>query len=105
MYLISYGQFNDVVRQENRRAVPGEEIVPPYDYLSRGEHWEIAGVRLYGRLIKTGTQDEYPILTFTATRDDFVVGPPSEAYIKISSRYSRVTTIDASETPRRYRGL
>ena len=40
-------------------------------------------MRLYGRLIKTGAQDEHPILTFTATRDDFVVGPPSEAYIKM----------------------
>ena len=40
-------------------------------------------MRLYGRFIKTGTQDEYPILTFTATRNDFVVGPPSEAYIKM----------------------
>jgi hypothetical protein len=83
MYLISYGQFNDVVRQENGKAVPGNMIVPPYEYLSRGNHWEIAGVRLYGRLIKTGAKDEHPILTFTATRDDFVVGPPSEAYIKM----------------------
>jgi hypothetical protein len=83
MYLISYGQFNDVVRQENGKAVPGEEIVPPYEDLSRGEQWEIAGVRLYGRLIKTGMEGEHPILTFTATRGDFVVGPPSEAYVKM----------------------
>jgi len=83
MYLISYGQFNDVVRQENRKAVPGNMIVPPYEYLSQGDQWEIAGVRLYGRLIKAGMQDEHSILTFTATRDDFVIGPPSEAYIKM----------------------
>jgi hypothetical protein len=58
-------------------------IVPPYEYLSQSDQWEIAGVRLYGRLIKAGMQDEHSILTFTATRDDFVVGPPSEAYIKM----------------------
>jgi len=83
MYLISYGQFNDVVRQENGKAVPGNMIVPPYEYLSRGNHWEIAGVRLYGRLINTGAKDKHPILRFTATRDDFVVGPHSEANIKM----------------------
>jgi hypothetical protein len=83
MYLISYGQFNDVVRQENGKAIPGNVIVPHYEQLSRAQQWEIAGVRPYGRLIKTGAQDEHPILTFTATRDDFVVGPPSEAYIKM----------------------
>ena len=83
MYLISYGQFNDVVRQENGRKVPGDIIVPLYEDLSRGAHWEITGVRLYGRLIKTGMLDEHPILTFTTTRDDFMVGPPSEAYIKM----------------------
>jgi hypothetical protein len=83
MYLISYGQFNDVIRQENGRDVPGDMIVPPYEHLSRGDQWKIAGVRLYGRLIKAGVQDEHPILTFTATRDDFAVGAPSEAYIKM----------------------
>jgi hypothetical protein len=83
MYLVTYSQFNDVVRQENGKHVPGDIIVPPYERLSRGEHWEINGVRLYGRLIRTGIQDEHPILTFTATRDDFAVGPPSEAYVKM----------------------
>jgi hypothetical protein len=34
MYLISYGQFNDVVRQENGRNVPGDIIVPPYEDLA-----------------------------------------------------------------------
>jgi hypothetical protein len=29
MYLITYGQFNDVVRQENGLAIPGNIIVPP----------------------------------------------------------------------------
>jgi hypothetical protein len=37
MYLITYGQFNDVVRQENGRTVPGDVIVPPYDDLAHSK--------------------------------------------------------------------
>ena len=83
MYLVSYDQFNDVVRQENGRDVPGDMIVPLYEQLLHSDRWQIAGLRLYGRLLKMGMQGEYPILTFTATRDDFAVAPPSEAYIKV----------------------
>jgi len=83
MYLITYGQFNDVVRQENGRDVPGGMIVPPYADLANANEWQIERVRLYGSLIKIGTQDGHPILTFTTTSDDFVVGAPSEAYIKM----------------------
>lgn len=83
MYLISYGQFNDVVRQENGRDVPGGNIVPPYDDLAANDQWLIPGIRLYGRLVKTGTHADRPILTFTATRDDFAIGAPSEAYVKM----------------------
>lgn len=82
MYLITYGQLNDVVRQENGRDIPGNVIVPSYDEWSRADYWEIAGFRLYGRLIKIGMQGEHPILTLTATHNHFVIGAPSEAYIK-----------------------
>ena len=44
--------------------------------------WTIDG-GIYSRLLKTGTQDGHPILTFTATSDDFAIGAPSEAYIKM----------------------
>ena len=83
MYQITYGQFNDVVRQENGRRVPGDVIVPPYDELARRSDWQVGGIRLYGRLLKVGMQDQYPILTFTATNDDFAIGAPSEAYIRM----------------------
>ena len=83
MYLITYGQFNDAVRQENGRSVPGRVIVPPFEQLTDANEWIIEGIRLYGRLIKIGMQAEHPILTFSATRNDFVIGPPSEAYIRM----------------------
>jgi|SRR5579863_8147092 hypothetical protein len=83
MFLITYGQFNDVFRQENGKRMPGAVIVPPYEQLTRATEWQIEGVRLYGRMMKIGTQGEYPILTFSATRNDFVIGAPSEAYIQM----------------------
>jgi hypothetical protein len=83
MYLITYGQFNDVVRQENGLAIPGNIIVPPFDELGGATEWQIDGVRLYGKLIKVGAEGEHPILTFSATRADFTLGAPSEAYIRM----------------------
>ena len=83
MYLITYGQFNDVVRQENDRKVPGDIIVPPYVELARATEWQIARVRLYGRLMKVGGEGRHPVLTFSATRNDFILGRPSEAYLRM----------------------
>jgi len=83
MYLITYGQFNDVVRQENDRKVPGDIIVPPYDELATATEWHIASVRLYGHLMKVGVEGGQPVLTFSATRNDFILGRPSEAYIRM----------------------
>ena len=83
MYRITYGQFNDVVRQENGRSVPGDIIVPPFDELARAIKWQIRGVRLYGRLMKVGAEGQHPILTFSATCDDFTLGAPSEAYVRM----------------------
>lgn len=83
MYLISYGQFNDVVRQENQRKVPGKTIVPSYDELADASEWSITDLRVYDRLIVVGTQDAHPILTFSTTHNDFALGAPSEVYINM----------------------
>jgi hypothetical protein len=80
-----------VVRQENGRRVPGDIIVPRYDDLAVSTEWVIAGLRLYGRLMRIGMQDGLPILTFTATSDNFAVGPPSEAYIRMIAAGLRET--------------
>jgi len=82
MFLISYAQFNDVVRQENARDVPGAIVVPPFDDLARGDRWPINGYRTYGLLLKIGVEDGHPVLTLTATQDDLDVAKPSEAYVK-----------------------
>jgi hypothetical protein len=82
MYLITYGQFNDVVRQENGRDVPGSVVVPSFEAFARADHWEIDGFRLYGGVIKIGARHGHPILSLTAAHENHEVGAPSEAYVK-----------------------
>jgi hypothetical protein len=82
MYLITYGQFNDVVRQENGRKIPGRVVVPSFDSLLDADHWEIEGYDRYGGIIKIGTRHGHPILSLTAANENHIVGVPSEAYVK-----------------------
>ncbi len=82
IYLITYSQFNDVVRQENGRNVPGSIVVPSFDVLANGDQWEIDGFRLYGGVIKIGARHGLPILSLTAAHENHIVGAPSEAYVK-----------------------
>ena len=56
--------------------------MPSYEELARSDHWQIDGYRTYGRFLKTGVEDGHPVLTLTATQDDFAVGKPSEGYVK-----------------------
>jgi hypothetical protein len=82
IYLVTYGQFNDVVRQENGRNVPGPIVVPSFDALAEGDYWQLDGFRLYGGVIKIGTRHGHPILSLTAAHENHIVGAPSEAYVK-----------------------
>lgn len=82
MYLITYDQFNDVVRQENGRPIPGPFIVPPFNQLAQQNEWLLPSIRLYGQMLRVGTFENAPILTFSATREDFQLGPPSNAYVR-----------------------
>src|SRR6267142_5012442 len=69
MYLMTYGQFNDVVRQENSRNVPGAIVVPPFDALADADHWEIEEFRLYAGIIKIGARHGHPILSHCRPRE------------------------------------
>ena len=79
MYLITYGQFNDVVRQENGRPIPDRVVVPSFDSLPDADHWEIEGYERYGGIIKIGARHGRPILSVTAAHENHIVGTPSEA--------------------------
>ena len=83
MYLITDEQFNDVVLQENDRDVDGTHFVPAFDQLVRESEFVLPGDRLYGHLLRIGTQGEWPVITFTTKRDDLAIGAPSESYAKI----------------------
>lgn len=74
IYLMTYGQFNDVVRQENSRDVPGPVVVPSFEALAHADHWEIDGFRLYGGVIKIGARHGHPILSLTAAHENHEVG-------------------------------
>ena len=83
MYLITDEQFNDVVIQENGGQVDGTGLVPPFETLVDKPDFILPGVAMYGRLVSLGKEAGCPILTFTSTKDDLEVGPPSESYLKI----------------------
>jgi hypothetical protein len=85
MYLITYNQFNDVVLQENGRPVNGERLLPAFEKLVQQRDFLLPGVETYGRVIRLGEEERWPIFTFTATRS-FPIGVPSEAYMKIIVR-------------------
>jgi len=84
MYLITDEQFNDVVMQENSRAVDGSRFVPAFDDLVRTPESILPGNPWYGKLLNIGTEEGYPILTFTTARTDILPNPnaPSEQYLK-----------------------
>lgn len=83
MYLITDDQFNDVVLQENERPVDGKRIIPPFEALCEQAESVLPDIRLYGRLLNVGERDAHPVLTFTATKSDLPIAPPSEAYLKL----------------------
>lgn len=91
MYLISYEQLNDVVLQENGRDATGTSILPTLERITTEQRLVLPGIRLYGRLLYIGSRDSSPIITFTATRHDFTIGPPSEAYVRMIVRGLRET--------------
>jgi hypothetical protein len=83
MYLITDDQFNDVVLQENAKKVDGRRMVPEFNQLCQEQDFLLADSGLYGRLLRVGEEDGYPIFTFTATKNDLKVGAPSEAYVRV----------------------
>ena len=81
MYLMTAGQFNDVVLQENGRP-PETRILPSMADLVAHAAFDLPGNGYYGRLLHIGDQAEGPIFTFTTARQDLAPNAPSESYIK-----------------------
>lgn len=78
MYLITQEQFKDVVRQETIREV----INIDFDYAIESGGYVFAERSWYGRIVYIGTQDQYPIFTFTNEKD-LVPTKPAPEYLNI----------------------
>ncbi|HEY6472038.1 MAG TPA: hypothetical protein VIY26_04035 [Acidimicrobiales bacterium] len=82
-YLITWGQFEDVVAQEN-----GHRATPPIDRalhgLAAGTGQRIGPGR-YEHLLCVGRLDDVPVLTFTSpsTMDDAGLAAPAPAYLSL----------------------
>jgi hypothetical protein len=73
-YLITFGQFSDVVAQEARRQVAGDLVA------TDDGGWR-APSRVYESIVRVGEQDGVPILSFTSAQSR-AAAPPSEAYLR-----------------------
>jgi hypothetical protein len=98
-YLITWGQFEDVVAQENARATTPIEL--PRSELVEGFSTAL-GLARYDNLLCVGHMEGSPVLTFTSpwAMADAKPGPsaPSAAYLKMlisGLRESRAMTDDA----------
>lgn len=100
MYLITHGQFNDIVRQENDLAVRkgrGTRIVPSMEQLSRGAEFELEGTMPYPRLLVVGREKGHPIVTFTSSeKTTLPTNKPSETYVKVIASGLKETYSDWS---------
>ena len=86
MYLITREQFVDVVVQENAldRSENGETLEIDFERtIHDGE--TVIDANWYSRLLYLGTEDGYPILTFTGgwPDDEITLNAPGEKYLKV----------------------
>jgi len=82
MYLITADQFTQIVRQENGRTPIHQSITIEFNRtISHGKSMIMGG--WYSRIIHLGSEDGYPIFTFTGGWDDEEIQPnePGEAYL------------------------
>jgi hypothetical protein len=82
-YLVTFGQFSDVVAQEARQQV-AEDLAP-----AGSGAWH-ARSTVYESVLQVGEQDGVPILSFTSTRSHEPAAP-SEPYLRTILRGLRQT--------------
>ena len=82
-YLITQGQFVDVVRQENNlQADIADFGLRLHDAMERG-HARLLPTGVYTELLFCGERGGHPMLTFTASDERADVGRPSAAYLQM----------------------
>lgn len=87
MFLITKGQFIDIIKQENKISLSTELSVKFPDG-KKVKYYDLFQNRRYGRIINIGTDSGYPVLTFTASKpvSSMPINKPSHDYIKMLSR-------------------
>ena len=80
-YLITWGQFEDVVAQENGRATSPVDL--QLVDLAAGRSFPLGSGR-YENVLCLGRFDEFPVVTFTSpgTMTQAELGAPSKSYLK-----------------------
>jgi hypothetical protein len=105
MYLITFPQFDQLIQQEQGVEKPSETpICPPLAYITAHESCftnkgnpsvpsDPKRKLRYGRILNLGTEDKYPVLTFTAVGPDCKITPaePSREYLQTIARGIRET--------------
>ncbi len=82
MYLITNDQFVQVVRQENSQDPKNNAIQVDVVRATKDGECRLEGAGLYSRILYLGTDNGWPILTFTAARDRTIrPNAPSESYL------------------------
>ena len=80
MYLITAEQFSDVLKQETRST---ESISLNLSQVVKSGHLNLLKNVWYGKVIFLGTENDYPIFTFTHEHRLRDLNPPSADYLKI----------------------
>jgi hypothetical protein len=82
-YLITQGQFVDVVRQENRLQADIPDFDQRLHVAKEHGHARLLPTGFYAELLFCGERDGHPMLTFTASDDRTDVGRPSAPYLQM----------------------
>jgi hypothetical protein len=101
-WLITWGQFEDVVAQENGRSTPSIELGRGLDELEEGFSRALGRGR-YDNVLCLGRIEGHPVLAFTSpgTMADAVLGAPAPGYLEmliVGLRESRHLDDDALVT-------
>lgn len=82
-YLITQGQFVDVVRQENRLHADIADFEHRLHEATEHGHARLLPRGFYTELLFCGERNGHPMLTFTASDDRTDIGRPSAAYLQM----------------------
>ncbi len=103
MYVITWEQFEDVLKQGKGVPVEGPQLFPSFESVVSEPECYINGVdrtrhTAYGRIVNLGERDGFPVLTFTAVGPEnrIKAAAPSRPYLQTISRglletYPRIT--------------